>query len=133
DEYTPVARHQPTTSVTAPPQPIPENHAAAPSSPAFPDQIIPQPFAMPVQAYQLYQPKPYQPKSKPSVRAQPKNQQLPGQAQDVVDQIATSQPQPQAQTPAQPQPLAQSQVPTQFPSQTQPQPQAPFQGQSQPP
>ncbi|KAF9113999.1 hypothetical protein BGX27_000392 [Mortierella sp. AM989] len=133
DEFKqPITYQQPPTSAHTGPQPTPENQSTAPNPSPFPDQIVPQPLAaMPAQAYQFYKPKPYQPKSKPSVKRQPNNQQLPGQGQDASDQGESSHPQPQNQTQAQsqPQPLIQSQVPVQFPAQIQPQSQAPFQGQ----
>ncbi|KAF9366035.1 ESCRT-0 subunit protein hse1 [Mortierella sp. NVP85] len=69
---------------------------ASPIATTFPQQIIPQPLAMPVQAYQLYQPKPYQPKPKTSTRANTISQ--PGQSQGPGQDPAGQNAQPVAQT-----------------------------------
>ncbi|KAG0197048.1 ESCRT-0 subunit protein hse1 [Mortierella sp. NVP41] len=117
--------------------------ASAHPAPLGPPTTLPntnmhQPMAMPVQAYQLYQPKPYQPKSKPSVKLPPKlaHAQAVAQAQvpapETIAPIGATQPEPQAQQQQpQPQPQPQSQEQAQVPFQVQGQSQAPAPGLSQ--
>ncbi|KAF9146947.1 ESCRT-0 subunit protein hse1 [Mortierella sp. GBA39] len=126
EEYQKPVTYQPPST-----QPVQGVSQPAPVGPAssLPDPTLPQSLAMPVQAYQLYQPKPYQPKSKPSVRQPPKQVQ----PQEAVVSAAAVQPEIQQQQSVQSQPQSQSQSQ----SQSQPQPQhqeqaqTPFQAQGQ--
>ncbi|KAG9321079.1 hypothetical protein KVV02_008360 [Mortierella alpina] len=60
------------------------------------DPIMPQPLALPVQAYQLYKPKPYQPQSKPSTKIRPQTQQA-QQTPTPAEQAPTGQTQVEPQ------------------------------------
>ncbi|KAF9565126.1 ESCRT-0 subunit protein hse1 [Mortierella alpina] len=75
------------------------------------DPIMPQPLALPVQAYQLYKPKPYQPQSKPSTKIRPQTQQA-QQTSISAEQAPTGQAQVEPHPPVQPQ--AHAPLQTQF-------------------
>ncbi|KAG0298427.1 ESCRT-0 subunit protein hse1 [Linnemannia gamsii] len=122
EEYQKPVTYQPPAST----QPILGGSQPTPVGPpsSLPDSTLAQPLAMPVQAYQLYQPKPYQPKSKPSVRQPPKQAQA--QAHDAAAPSATVPPENQIQQ------QHQQQQPIQTPPQSQPQSQVQSQSQAQP-
>ncbi|KAF9934161.1 ESCRT-0 subunit protein hse1 [Linnemannia zychae] len=101
------------------------------------DPTMPQPLAMPVQAYQLYQPKPYQPKTTPSVKLPPKQARAQAQAnaqaqaQELTSSAGTAPSEPQIhQQPIQVQPQPQPQPSSQPQPQHSEPAQAPFQGQA---
>ncbi|KAF9280653.1 ESCRT-0 subunit protein hse1 [Mortierella alpina] len=97
--------YQPPTALDVPSQSAAEAVAPALTTPTptpfnNPDPIMPQPLALPVQAYQLYKPKPYQPQSKPSTKRHPTQQT---QQTPSAEQTPTGQTQVEAHPPVQPQ------------------------------
>ncbi|KAG0265153.1 ESCRT-0 subunit protein hse1 [Mortierella polycephala] len=119
DFNAPVTSHPPVSTQTTMQTNTATSMTPAATPFATPDSAMHQPLPMPVQPYQLYQPKPYQPKSKPSTRKPLKAQT----SLDAIDQPTAAQPQPQAETQSQAlsQSQGQSQIPVQFPTQVQPQ------------
>ncbi|KAF9954687.1 ESCRT-0 subunit protein hse1 [Mortierella alpina] len=102
--------YQPPTTVDVPSQSAAEASASAlvtPTPTPFTNAnpIMPQPLTLPVQAYQLYKPKPYQPQSKPSTKIRPQTQQTPASAEQAPTGQSHVDPhpsvQPQAHAPLQ--------------------------------